>query len=149
MATLKTHFDQQRAALDARGGPSAAQPGPDPAGSAPLSPYAWCWPYVWSQVRHAVVHSLAASEAYMRSGLDRAMAHTFELLGFDLLVDEEFRVHLVSLGGPGRAGLVAFAWWPCCWAQFAHGLCSSLCFFSRVLVPGVRCSSVRSTACPT
>ena len=146
MATLKAHFEQQRAALDARGGPSAAQPGPDPAGSAPLSPYAWCWPYVWSQVRHAVVHSLAASEAYMRSGLDRAMAHTFELLGFDLLVDEQFRVHLVSPVGRGKLG--AFALWPLLGAVCSRTLFFPLLFFSCWSL-ACRCCSAKSTACPT
>lgn len=88
--TLKTYFDQQRVKLDHDADTAAPS-------SAASSPYAWQWEYVWSQVRHLVLHSLCVSDDYLQSGLDRANRWSFELFGLDVLIDDEFRVHLCEI----------------------------------------------------
>jgi hypothetical protein len=105
--TLKRHFDEQRAAaaVAASSHPtaSAASSCSSSSSSSPTSSargssaYAWCFEYVWAQVRHLMVQSLCTSDAFLRSGLDRRHAYAFELFGIDALVDENFRVHLCEI----------------------------------------------------
>ena len=82
---LKKYFEEEKAKASETSSSSS---------SSSTFPYAWDWSYITRQIHHLVVHSLLVSDDYLAAGVSPSNRWSFQLLGLDCLIDQQFRVHL-------------------------------------------------------